>query len=196
MSEKLTKTITGTYTTTDDDNYCRIICHSSTPFTITLHSPTGRYNFELEIDNIGAGTVTCGGQTIPQNSHAHVGNNGGTSWVVVVGGGSLTKSAVEAVLTGEISSHNHAAYTLPQATNATLGGIKANAKTSAETVAVKIDTASGMLYVPPSDAAANGLPAGGSTGQVLAKTDDTNYNAQWVTPSSSGTAIDSDWGTL
>ena len=38
-------------------------------------------------------------------------------------------------------------------------------------------------------------PSGGNAGQVLAKVDGTDYNAQWVTPSG-GSAIDSDWGQL
>lgn len=85
--QKRTKTITGAYTTTDADIGERIICNSASPFTITLHTATGRYNFELEIDNIGAGAVTVGGQTVGQYQHAHVGNNGGTAWTVVIGGG-------------------------------------------------------------------------------------------------------------
>src|SRR5574344_838168 len=40
-------------------------------------------------------------------------------------------------------------YTLPQATGATLGGIKANTATSADTQAVNIDTTTGMLYTVP-----------------------------------------------
>jgi hypothetical protein len=150
IRQKLTKTITEAYTTTDADNGYRVICNSATPFEITLHTATGRYNFELEIDNVGAGAVTCSSQTIAQYSHAHIGNNGGTDWVVVIGGGEETdpvfiasdaagidsdditnwdtaydhsqsahapsdaqknsdilKSEIEAVVTGEISSHYH-----------------------------------------------------------------------------------------
>jgi hypothetical protein len=93
--QKRTKTITGTYTTTDSDNGYRIICNSSSAFTITLHSATGRKNFDLEIINIGEGTVACNGESITQNSHAHVGNNDGASWVIGIssgggGGGSET----------------------------------------------------------------------------------------------------------
>jgi predicted secreted protein len=109
MTQKPTKTITGAYTTTDADNGYRIICNSATAFEITLHAATGRYNFELEIDNIGAAEVTVNGQTLKQHTHAHVGNNGGAAWSVVAGGGSMSKAEIEAVLTGEISSHTHAA---------------------------------------------------------------------------------------
>lgn len=108
--QKFTKTITDAYTTTDADNGYRIICNSATPFAITLHSATGRYNYELEIDNVGAGEVTVNGQTIKQYTHAHIGNNGGTAWSVVVGGGYMSKAEIEAVLTGKISSHTHANY--------------------------------------------------------------------------------------
>lgn len=87
--QKPTKTITGAYTTTDADNGYRIICNSATAFTITLHTTTGRSNFDIEINNIGSGDVTCGGQTISQYSHAHVGNTG-TDWVVSIAGGNFT----------------------------------------------------------------------------------------------------------
>lgn len=107
MMQKHTKTITGGYTTTDADNGYRIICNSSSAFEVTLHTATGRYNFELEVDNIGAGAVTINGLTLKQYTHAHVGNNGGSTWSVVVGGGSMSKAEIEAVLTGEITTHTH-----------------------------------------------------------------------------------------
>jgi hypothetical protein len=71
-------------------------------------------------------------------------------------------------------------YTLPQASESALGGIKAANKTTAETQEVKIDPETGKLYVPPADAAANGLPAGGSSGQVLKKNSSANYDAVWA----------------
>lgn len=79
-------TKTGNYTTTDADNGYRIICNSASAFEITLHTATGRYNFDLEIDNIGAGTVTVSGQTVAQYGHAHIGCDG-TNWIVTVSGG-------------------------------------------------------------------------------------------------------------
>jgi hypothetical protein len=39
--------------------------------------------------------------------------------------------------------------------------------------------------VGPAGPAGQGVPVGGTTGQVLAKIDSTNYNTQWVTPPSS-----------
>lgn len=89
IRQRPTKTITDSaYTTTDADNGYRIIFNNATGVTVTLHSATGRYNFDCEIDNVGAGDVTIGGQTISQYSHAHLGNTG-TAWVVLVGGGSV-----------------------------------------------------------------------------------------------------------
>ena len=38
----------------------------------------------------------------------------------------------------------------------------------------------------PSGTSGQGVPTGGTTGQVLAKVDDTNYNTAWVTPASGG----------
>ena len=78
-------------------------------------------------------------------------------------------------------------YTLPQATETTLGGIKAAEKTT-ETAEVKIDTASGKLYAPAAGEAANGVVAGGTTGQIYAKIDGTDYNAEWVDAPSGGTS--------
>lgn len=108
--QKPTKTITDTtYTTSDADNGHRIILSNASGIAVTLHTATGRYNFELEFDNVGAGDCTVGGQTLKQYTHAHVGNNGGSDWSVVVGGGSMSKAEIEAVLTGEITSHTHPA---------------------------------------------------------------------------------------
>lgn len=41
----------------------------------------------------------------------------------------------------------------------------------------------------PQGAPGQGVPTGGTTGQVLAKIDDTNYNTQWTTPSASGNYV-------
>lgn len=41
-------------------------------------------------------------------------------------------------------------------------------------------------YYQKSGAAANGLPVGGTAGQVLAKIDETNYNAEWIDPAAGG----------
>jgi Collagen triple helix repeat (20 copies) len=40
-----------------------------------------------------------------------------------------------------------------------------------------------------------GVPAGGTTGQVLSKVDGTNYNTQWVTPTSAGWNLTGNAGT-
>jgi hypothetical protein len=41
-------------------------------------------------------------------------------------------------------------------------------------------------------AAGQGVPTGGTTNQVLAKVNDTNYNTQWVDQTGGGTTGDSD----
>lgn len=130
IRQRLTKTITGAYTTTDADCGYRLICNSSTPFAITLHMSTGRFNFELEIDNIGTGAVTCGGQTILQGSHAHVGNNGGTEWVVVIGGGNLTLGETSA--TAYRGDRGKTAYDHSQSTHAPADAQKNSDITKAE----------------------------------------------------------------
>lgn len=87
MSQKPTKTITSAYTVADADCGYILICDSSTAFTITMQSAAGRYNFTLDVLNIGVGVVTIESQTVAQSTHAHVANNGGAAWVVAIGGG-------------------------------------------------------------------------------------------------------------
>lgn len=76
-------------------------------------------------------------------------------------------------------------YSLPQATELVLGGIKAKVKTTeASEIAIDLDT--GKLYGPSPDQAANGLPQGGAAGQIPAKIDDTDYNVIWIDPPTGG----------
>jgi hypothetical protein len=67
---------------------------------------------------------------------------------------------------------------IQQATETELGGIKAKAKTT-ETSEIAIDTATGKLYGPSPDAATNGLPAGGTAGQIPIKNSENNYDVRW-----------------
>lgn len=87
-----------------------------------------------------------------------------------------------------IVSEVSGSYALPQATETDLGGIKAKAKTT-ESSEIAIDTATGKLYGPAPDAAANGLPSGGTTGQIPIKVDGTDYNAAWGDLGASDIAI-------
>jgi hypothetical protein len=51
---------------------------------------------------------------------------------------------------------------------------------------VTLETFAGTEGPPgPAGPAGQGVPVGGTAGQVLAKIDSTNYNTQWVTPPSS-----------
>lgn len=139
IKQKETKTITGSYTTTPADCGYRIICNSAIDFTITLHSATNNFNFDMDIFNIGLGVVTCGEQTISQYSHAHVGNNMGNSWVVAIGGGSsMTKAKIEAILTGEITSHTHADNILTGIITPTTSTVGTIGQFYLDTVAVKL----------------------------------------------------------
>ena len=183
MRQKRTKTITEAYTTTDADCGCRIICSSASDFTITLHTASGRYNFELEIDNIGVGLVSVGGQTIPQNSHAHVGNNGGSAWVVVAGGGSL--SLGETDTTAYRGDRGKTAYEHSQSPHANPLAVAPAGGTTGQVLKKSSNTDYAFVWGNPS-AAANGVPEGGSAGQVLEKIDGTDFNARWVTPTGGG----------
>lgn len=76
-------------------------------------------------------------------------------------------------------SGGESSATIEQATEIILGGIKAAEKTT-ESQEVKIDPLTGKLYVPASGEAANGVPGGGTAGQMLSKIDGVDFNAQWV----------------
>jgi len=90
-------------------------------------------------------------------------------------------AATDKFILTEIAS----SYELPQSTETILGGIKAKAKTT-EASEVAIDPATGKLYAPSPDQAANGLPAGGTAGQIPIKVDGTDYNAAWGDAPSGG----------
>jgi hypothetical protein len=99
QKQKLTKTITGTYTITLADCGYKIICNSASPFTITLPSATGAYNFDAIIQNKGAGAVTCDSKVVNQNCALILSNDGGASWqstLVDAYGGTITKGNLTA----------------------------------------------------------------------------------------------------
>ena len=110
------------YTAHAIDMVSIIIFDSATDCTLTLPSPTGAYGADCDVHNKGAGTVTIGTQTVATGSHAHISNDGGTAWVVVIGGGNLTKEDIETVLTGEISTHTHASLVTKVNVEAVLTG--------------------------------------------------------------------------
>ena len=137
---KRTITKTTDYTAKDIDMVSIIIFNSETDCTLTLPTATGLYYADCDVHNKGAGTVTIGSQTVTTGSHAHISNDGGTAWVVVIGGGAETdpvftasaaagiesaditqwdaaqknsdilKSEIEAKLIGEITTHTHPRY--------------------------------------------------------------------------------------
>ena len=114
--------------------------------------PTPAPGLWYVISNVGAGLVTikyaaAAITTLKQYEQARLLANSTSGWWMSKGGGAMTKEEIEAVLTGEISSHTHAeSYSLPQATVGALGGIKAAARTT-ESSEVTIDAATGKLYV-------------------------------------------------
>lgn len=219
-----------------------IIVNSETAVTITL--PTPALGLWYRVSSVGEGLVTIedGSEveitTLKQTEQAMVWAASTSAWWMSKGAGAMTKAEIEAVLTGEISSHTHAdnvldgasapatstagtlgqfyletstpalyqctaidgetytwteigggAYTLPQAAEAVLGGIKAKTKTT-ESSEIAIDATTGKLYGPAPDEAANGMPAGGTENQLLAKKSATDYDGKWVDPPSGGTTYE------
>jgi len=161
-----------------------VVCNSSSSIIITLPSPNA--GLWYRISNVGSGVVVVYYNstitTLKQTEQCLCLANANSSWFFSRGGGTITKEEIENVLTGEITSHIHPVetYELPQATENYLGGIKASPKTSGETQEVKIDTTTGKLYSTPPTSAINGLPAGGTAGQILSKIDETDYNSNWI----------------
>ena len=88
-------------------------------------------------------------------------------------------------------------YTLPIMSSTQLGGGKAVAKTD-EDVPVAVDPSTGQLFVPTypentgggGGTAQNGIPSGGTTGQVLAKKTDNDYDVVWKDIESSSAGSD------
>jgi hypothetical protein len=162
-----TTSITLTYAEMGD-----IVCNSSSDITITLPAPNAGLWFR--ISNAGSGVVTVYYSstltTLKQTEQCLCLANATSNWFFSKGGGGET-------------------YTLPQATETTLGGVKAKVKTI-ETVEVAIDTETGKLYSNAPDAAENGIPTGGTAGQILSKIDSGDYNVQWIDAPSGGNSID------
>lgn len=160
-----------------------IVCDSAGSLIISIPAPNK--GLWYRISNVGSGNVVVFYNSmltsLKQTEQCLCLSNGSSSWFLSKSGGTMTKDEIEDILTGEITSHSHPveAYELPQATAAELGGVKAKEKTS-ETTEVAIDSFTGKLYVPAPDEAENGIPAGGTAGQVLSKVDGTDYNSQWI----------------
>lgn len=74
---------------------------------------------------------------------------------------SITKNAFTGAIT--ISSTGGGISEIPQATETTLGGIKASPKTEAQTQEVMIDTATGKLYVEPGGGTPTVIDGGNSS---------------------------------
>lgn len=76
-------------------------------------------------------------------------------------------------------------YTLPQASADALGGIKADPATEEDTVPARIGE-DGKIYVKSypegGGNADNGVPVGGSTGQMLVKKSNADNDTEWKTP--------------
>ncbi len=210
-----------------------VVANSSSATTMALPTPSPGLWYRFSNANSGVVTISYNSSSmtaLKQAEQCLCLSNGTSGWFFSKGGGAMTKSEIEAVLTGVISSHKHilsgsaapttatvagfvgqfyletttptlyqctaisgstytwtqigggaGSYTLPQATESVLGGIKASTKTT-ETNEVRIDPSTGKLYCNAPTEATNGLPAGGATGQVLAKKSGTDYDASWKNP--------------
>ena len=88
-----------------------IVCNSTLAITTTLPAPNS--GLWYRISNVGAGIVTVyyGSAliTLKQTEQCLCLANSSTDWFFSKGGVAMSKAEIEEVLTGEISSHKHAA---------------------------------------------------------------------------------------
>jgi hypothetical protein len=163
-----------------------IVCNSASAIQITLSSPNSGLWYRISNVGIGVVTVYYGSAltTLEQTEQCLCLANAISAWFFSKGSGVTTKAELEQILTGEITTHTHPTpeVVVPQATEITLGGIKASPKTSNETQEVKIDSATGKLYSTPPTSATNGLPAGGTAGQIPIKNSADDYDYSWRNP--------------
>jgi len=76
------------------DTYIK--CTSSETISLTLPAVTAsKKGADSIIVNLGSGDVTVEGVTIEEGQHGHIVNDGGTSWVAVIGGDNEIESHAE-----------------------------------------------------------------------------------------------------
>ncbi len=180
-----------------------IVCTSSTSTTITMPSPND--NLWYRISNVGNGIVTIYYNTVittlKKTEQALLLANSTTGWWMSKGSGAMTKSEIEAILTGEISTHSHAlkehafinhsdtplSYTnqagkILLVKNTEDGLEFGDTSGTSNLVVGNIDGGKPDSTYPETTFSENMLiPSGGNAGQVLSKVDTTNYNVEWVT---------------
>lgn len=172
-----------------------VVVNSAVAVTLTL--PVPNVGLWYLISNVGTGVVTLfygsAMTTLNQTENALLLANGTSGWFLSKGSMyTLTKEAVEEVLTGVITSHGHE-ISLPFV-NLTDVPVSYNGQTG-KLLAVNASE-TGLVFVS-APAAENGLPAGGTAGQVLVKNSTNDFDADWVDASSSGgSTLETIWGEM
>jgi len=155
-----------------------IIVNSEDDADITLPVPaTGLW---YRISNVGSGEVTVKYDsstitTLKETEQALL-LVFSSAWYMSKGAGAMTKAEIEAVLTGEISSHSHAA---PSLDFLDLGDVPESFTDQAGKLLVVNEAEDALEFsdVPPAE---NGIPAGGTTNQLFAKNSNADYDGKWV----------------
>jgi hypothetical protein len=122
---------------------------------------TGAAGTSATVTNVGTSSAAVFNFSIPQGTAGANGTNGSAATVAV---GSTTTGAAGTSATVTNSGTSSAAvfnFTIPQGSNGTNGTNGTNGSNGTN---------------------GQGVPVGGTTGQVLAKINATDYNTQWTTP--------------
>ena len=163
------------------------------------------------------GTVTSydsGTGALVVDVQNHTGSGTYSAWTVNVGGVTTLASVAWGDVTGTLSSQTDLQSALdlkaPKA-SPTFTGTPLSTTAAADTNTTQIATTAfvvgqassttpsstgtaavgtSLKYARADHVHANPLPTGGTANQVLSKVDSSNYNVQWVTPSSGGGGVD------
>jgi len=152
-----------------------VVVNSDSAVDITLPTPSS--GLWYRISNVGTGDITIkySGSTITTiktTEQALLLSNGSSAWWMSKGSGAMTKEEIEAVLTGEITTHTH-----PETSHdfLDLGQVPASFTDQGGKVLAVNEAENAVEFI-----VAPGLPAGGTTNQLAAKNSNDDYDLKWM----------------